>query len=268
VVFESRGNNHLPSHTVYNSPELVDSFNFLNTTIPIVFSHASYLTATGAALLRSTNQYVSTCPESEVFSGINHALHENFQDQTALGVDGQSDWSADILTQARQWLGKIREVEYTKVNDDFHVPKNSAMSVNQAFLLATRHGGLAFRREDLGIIAVGAKADLVVFDGDSPGMLGWLDPVEAVIQHSNVGDVEHVIVNGKFVKRDFKLLVKDYNSIKKRFVGSARRIQRLWKEIPYPVLEGLFLGVSEYADTETVDTLRGPGDGMGEPNLF
>ena len=218
-------------------------------------------------MLRDTNQYVSTCPESEVFSGINHPLHENFQEQTALGVDGQSDWSADIITQARLWLGKLNEVEYTKVNDDFHVPKNSAMSVNQAFLLATRHGGLALRREDLGIIAVGAKADLVVFDGDSPGMLGWLDPVEAVISHSNVGDVEHVIVNGKFVKRGFKLLAKDYDSVKRRFVRSARRIQKLWSEIPYPVLEGLFLGVSEYTNTETIDTLRGPGDGKGAPNL-
>lgn len=141
------------------------------------------------------------------------------------------------------------------------------MSANQAFLLATRHGGLALRREDLGIIAVGAKANLVVFEGDSPGMLGWLDPAEAVITHSNIGDVEHVIVDGKFVKRDFKLSVKEYDSIKKRFLRSMRRIQKLWKGIPYPVLNGLFLGVSEYARAETVDTLRGPGDGIGEPNL-
>jgi cytosine/adenosine deaminase-related metal-dependent hydrolase len=231
----------------------VDSYDFLNTSIPIVFSHASFLTPTGAALLRSTNQYVSTCPESEVFSGINHPMHENFQDQTSLGVDGQSDWSADIITQARTWLGKL--------NDDFHVPKNSAMSVNQAFLLATRHGGLALRRQDLGVIAVGAKADLVVFNGDSPGMLGWLDPVEAVITHSNVGDIEHIIVNGRFVKRDFKLLVKDLEDIKRRFVRSARRIQKAWTDIPFPVLKGKFLGVSEYAKTEVVDTLRGPGSG-------
>lgn len=53
-------------------------------------------------------------------------------------------------------------------------------------------------------IAAGAKADLVIFDGGSPGKLGWLDPVEAVINHSNVGDVEHVIVGGTFVKRDGK----------------------------------------------------------------
>ena len=76
------------------------------------------------------------------------------------------------------------------------------MSVNQAFLLATRNGGLALKRPDLGVIAPGAKADIVVFKGDSPNMIGWVDPVAAVILHSNVGDVEHVLVNGQFKKKE------------------------------------------------------------------
>lgn len=76
------------------------------------------------------------------------------------------------------------------------------MSVNQAFLLATRSGGLAIRKSDLDILAVGAKADLVVWNGRSPSMLGWRDPVAAVVLHASVGDIKHVLVNGKFTKRD------------------------------------------------------------------
>lgn len=68
------------------------------------------------------------------------------------------------------------------------------MSVNQAFLLATRNGGLALRREDVGVVKVGAVADIVVFNGGSPNMLGWADPVAAIILHSNVGDVRDVMV--------------------------------------------------------------------------
>jgi cytosine/adenosine deaminase-related metal-dependent hydrolase len=56
--------------------------------------------------------------------------------------------------------------------DGWKIPSNNPMTANQAFLLATRNGGLALRRGDLGVIKVGAKADLVVFDGLSPNMLG------------------------------------------------------------------------------------------------
>jgi hypothetical protein len=64
------------------------------------------------------------------------------------------------------------------------------------------------------VLVEGAKADIVVFDGTSPNMLGWDDPVAAVILHSNPGDVEHVLVNGEFRKRDFKLVVPGITSLK------------------------------------------------------
>ena len=91
------------------------------------------------------------------------------------------------------------------------VPVNSPQSVVQAFLLATRHGGFALRRDDLGVISVGAKADIVVWNGNnSPALLGWNDPVAAVLLHASVGDIEHVIVDGKWKKKDFRLVVDDY----------------------------------------------------------
>lgn len=137
------------------------------------------------------------------------------------------------------------------------------MSVNQAFLLATRHGGLALRRQDIGVLVEGAKADMVIFNGDSPGLLGWVDPVAAVILHSNVGDIEHVLVDGKFVKRDGKLAVENYAGIQQRFLESARRLQQLWKETPYPTLEGTFNDIADYEPVKEVDTLRGDGTGYG-----
>lgn len=45
------------------------SFGILNDTFPVVFSHVSFLTATGAELLRLTNQYISITPESEMHYG-------------------------------------------------------------------------------------------------------------------------------------------------------------------------------------------------------
>ena len=150
-------------------------------SIPVVFSHASFLTYRGASLLRSTNQHISITPESEMHYGHTHPHSHLIQDQAALGVDTHFTFSTDILTQARLWLQSTRRRLFAQVLDHWHVPTQTPMTANQAFLLATRNGGLALRRPDLGVIAEGAKADLVIWDGESPALLGWVDPVAAVI---------------------------------------------------------------------------------------
>lgn len=140
--------------------------------MPIVFAHANFLTTQDASLLRSTNQYVSITPESESHYGVGPQTTYHIQDQAALGLDTHSTFSADIITQARIWLQAVRRTLYVQVLDKWNVPTNNPMSVNQAFLLATRHGGLALRRQDIGVLVEGAKADIVIFNGDSPGLLG------------------------------------------------------------------------------------------------
>lgn len=145
------------------------------------------------------------------------------------------------------------------------------MSVNQAFLLATRAGGLALRRPDIGVLVEGAKADIVVFDGTSPNMLGWADPVAAVMLHSNVGNIEHVLVDGQFRKRNFSLVVPgNYSQIAKDFMASARRIQSIWEQTPLPVLQGAWpyqAGVN-YTDAITVNVLDGSSNGYSRDSSW
>lgn len=139
------------------------------------------------------------------------------------------------------------------------------MSVNQAFLLATRSGGLALRRPDLGVIAPGAKADIVVWDGTSPALLGWVDPVAGVIQHASIADITHVLVDGVFKKRDGKLTVPDYVDTKARFLESARRIQAA--VVSAPKVEAnehdAWFTEAKVVDAPQVDVVRGQGTGYG-----
>ncbi|RFU26866.1 hypothetical protein B7463_g9464, partial [Scytalidium lignicola] len=248
-----------------NSPVLLNTLGFLNTSIPIVFSHASYMTAQDAVLLRDTNQFISITPESERHYGHGDPSSPYVMDQASLGIDTHFTFSADIIGQARLWLQTVRLQFYAQVLNNWQVPPNNPMSVEQAFLLATRGGGLALHRNDIGVLVEGAKADLVVFDATSPNILGWVDPVAAVILHSNTGDIEHVLVDGEFRKWDFKLIVpgNDYSNITTRFLKSAKRIQTVFKETPLPHLVGSWpyeQGVN-YTDAITVDVVRGPENG-------
>ena len=49
-----------------NGPKTLHSKGILNTSIPIVVSHGSFFDAADAQLLRSSNQYLSITPESEM----------------------------------------------------------------------------------------------------------------------------------------------------------------------------------------------------------
>ncbi|KAI0965903.1 amidohydrolase [Xylaria arbuscula] len=250
-----------------SSPSLVHSFGVLNTTeTAVVFSHGPGLTAAQAQLLRSTNQFLSVTPESEMHYGHGHTYSHQILDQSALGVDTHLTFSTDIITQARLWLQRTRSRLFDEVLEHWEIPARNPMSVNQAFLLATRQGGLALRRPDLGVISVGAKADLVVFDGRAPSLLGWADPVAAVILHANVGDIDHVLVDGQFRKRDGKLTYAKYPALVESFLRSAEKIRKDFLAQPLPVLSGSFFGAeghSFYGDAKDVDVVRGEGTGYG-----
>ena len=254
-----------------NSPTVLNNLGFLNISIPIVFSHASYMTVQDAALLRSTNQYISITAESERHYGHGDPSSPYIMDHASLGIDTHFTYSADIITQARLWLQTVRLLFYAQVLGNWEIASNNPMSVNQAFLLATRAGGLALRRPDIGVLVEGAKADIVVFDGTSPNMLGWADPVAAVMLHSNVGNIEHVLVDGQFRKRNFSLVVPgNYSQIAKDFMASARRIQSIWEQTPLPVLQGAWpyqAGVN-YTDAITVNVLDGSSNGYSRDSSW
>lgn len=248
-----------------NLPEDLHALGILNDSIPVVFSHGSFMTPTSLELLRSTNQYLSITPESEMHYGHTHPHSFLMQDQAALGVDTHFTYSADILTQARIWLQSARYRLYSAVLSQWQVPSRNPMSVVQAFRLATRAGGLALRRADLGVLRSGAKADLVVWNArDSPSMAGWSDPVAAVMLHASVGDVFHVMVDGKFVKKEGKLLTPNYNSIREQFDASAARIRKIWRDMPYPTIDKVQSNGYLAQPPLQADTLRGDGTGYGQ----
>lgn len=244
-----------PWPSLKSSPVELAESNIQSFGIPMILSHAPYLTPEDMQAMRQHNFHVSTTPESEFHYGHGQTTAHHIMDQASLGVDTTFTFSGDILTQARMWLQRTRDVLFQKlIQEKDQLPRATPMTVEQAFLLATRQGGKSLWRDDIGVIQVGAKADLVVFNGDSPNMLGWSNAVAAVMLHANVGDIEHVLVGGEFRKKDSKLVGMKYEweEVKKRFVETAKKVQK-GAFPPPPVPENLWgfkdTGVPDVAST-------------------
>lgn len=239
-----------------NSPSRGVEQGLQDTGLPVVFSHCGLGTDKDWTSVRKQDWNISITPESEYHYGHGNQTTRFILDQASLGIDTSWTFSGDILNQARLWLQSARNASYNDTINKGKIPGNNPMTVEDAFLLATRQGGRAVRRNDLGVLKVGAQADIVVWNGDSPNMLGWSDPIAAVILHANVGDIETVLVGGEFRKRDSKLVLKkgEWSDISARFVQAARRIQKE-NQTPQPLPEKFF-GVGEYGEVEISTTRR------------
>jgi cytosine/adenosine deaminase-related metal-dependent hydrolase len=58
----------------------------------------------------------------------------------------------------------------------------------------------------VGSVTPGKKADLVIIDGHAVNVAPVIDPVGAVVCAADVSNVDTVIIGGKILKRDGKLL--------------------------------------------------------------
>lgn len=88
----------------------------------------------------------------------------------------------------------------------------------------------------VGSIAEGKQADLVIFSGTSPGMVGAAqhDPLAAVILHSHPSDVEYVIVDGVLRKSAGKLVNVEVDS---KAQGSTNHTQLSWDDVASQVIK-------------------------------
>lgn len=233
--------------------------------MPVIISHGSFLGPDDYELLKSTDQYVSITIESEMNTAQTNPTSVFFLDQSSLGIDSFYMISSDLLTQARIFIEYVRNYFYSRILANWEVPANSPMSAAQAFILATRNGGMALRRPDLGVIAPGAKADVLVWDTSNPAMLGWVDPIAAVLMHASPTDVQDVLVDGKFMKRDGKLLVPDLERAKAKFVESATHVQQATLKRPrlrpHEHDGDIHVSGAKVAYIPIVDVVRGEGDG-------
>jgi cytosine/adenosine deaminase-related metal-dependent hydrolase len=81
------------------------------------------------------------------------------------------------------------------------------------FNAATLGGCRFIKRDDLGRLAPGAKADILLIDLDHVGAGMYADPIKALVDTASGRDVHTVIVDGKVALRDRKPVFVDEDKI-------------------------------------------------------
>ena len=195
-----------------------------------IISTAHHLAALPAGrdleILARSGASVAHCPL--VFARRGNAL-ESFAKYRAAGVNvglGTDTYPRDLISEMR-WASNLCKI----VERDFTVA-----TAADVFTAATLGGARALRRDDLGRLAPGAKADIVVVDMRSFRIGPYRDPIKALVQCGTADDVDRVIVDGRTVVEDGRVVGLDEAAL---LAAAQAEADRLWATVPEWHWQGL-----------------------------
>jgi len=103
----------------------------------------------------------------------------------------------------------------------------TVMSARTVIRMATRNGAGALGLESLiGTLEVGKKADLCIVDMNKPHLTPMYDEYSHLVYAVNGADVDTVLINGRIVMQNRKLLTIDEGEAMRRVRQIAERVRR------------------------------------------
>ncbi|WP_329550722.1 amidohydrolase family protein [Streptomyces sp. NBC_00696] len=185
-----------------------------------VYVHASTLSADSYQRIAATGGSVSVSTESEQSAGQGYPTTwavRSHDIPVSLSMDTSVWWSGDLFSAMRTTLGADRAREHLEAHAEGETVTHVALRAEQVVEWATRGGARALGREhDLGSIEEGKKADLVLLKNDhSPVSFPMLNPYGHVAFQAQRGDVHTVIVDGRVVKHEHRLLDTDLAAVRR-----------------------------------------------------
>lgn len=140
-----------------------------------------------------------------------------------LGTDGpMSGNTLDIIGQMHQ-VGKIHKL----FNNDRTVLPSIEL-VEMGTIYGAKVLGLD---KEVGSIEVGKKADLVLIETKSVNMQPIYDYYAAIVYSANASNVDTVIVDGKIVVKNKKLLSGDFVEIRNSLLSLKEKINKIASEL-------------------------------------
>jgi cytosine/adenosine deaminase-related metal-dependent hydrolase len=178
-------------------------------------AHCVHLSDEDVAKFGTHDVGVAHCPSSNMRLGAGIARVRDLLDagvRVGLGVDGSaSNERGDLFLEVKQALLVARARGGPR-----------ALTARDALRLGTRGGAAVLRRDDIGELAPGKRADFAVWTADALELGGADDPVAGLV-FSGPHRVERLYVGGEEIVRDGRLTRADEEEIAREHRVHARR---------------------------------------------
>jgi 5-methylthioadenosine/S-adenosylhomocysteine deaminase len=186
----------------------------------LVADHAVVLEEADLELLAASGAGVAHCPESNMklasgMAPVTELLARGVP--VGLGTDGCASNNNLDLFQEMDTAAKLQKIRRL---DPTALPATSALE------MTTRGGARILGLEkEVGAIVPGLKGDLVVVDLDQPHLTPLYDPYSQLVYAASGPDVQTVVVHGRVLVKDRRLLAFDLEETMARARELARKVR-------------------------------------------
>lgn len=140
-----------------------------------------------------------------------------------LGTDGpMSGNTLDIIGQMVQ-VGKIHKL--------FNNDRSLLPSIELVEMGTIGGANVLGLDKEIGSIEVGKKADLTLIETKSVNMQPIYDYYAAIVYSANASNIDSVVVDGKIVVKNKKLVSGDFAQIRNSLLGLQNKIDKIAKEL-------------------------------------
>lgn len=183
-------------------------------------AHGVWVDAEDMHLLKQHGTGVAHCPSSntKLASGIAPVLKYLEADMAiGLGTDGAAGSNNDLnLFEEMDLAAKMQKV----ISLD-----PVALNAEQAFEMATTRGARAAGlQQEIGSLEAGKRADVVFVRTNAPHAVPMYNVYSQLVYALKGSDVRHVMVNGKIVVRDGRLLTLDMPQVLEKAAEFRKKI--------------------------------------------
>jgi len=186
-----------------------------------IYVHSATLSADSYQRIAASGGSVSVSTESEQSAGQGYPptwVLRQHGIPVSLSMDTSVWWSGDLFSAMRTTLSADRSREHFEAHAKSETITHHALRAEQVVDWATRGGAKALGMDHLiGSLEQGKKADVVLIKNDaSPAMFPVLNPYGHVVFQAQRGDVHTVVVDGRVVKADGRLVGDDLSGAKQK----------------------------------------------------